>query len=133
MVASPVSAKGDNAKGAVKVDLVVTDSTEIAGSAVLNTTSDGNLIVNVNMDDAPNLSDYDVAIFWWNSLSFALVPFGNVLNTNEKGQGNANVKVDLSTLVPDGGDNICVIVYVGDMGVVEWKTPYPPYTVVPLK
>ena len=84
ILASPVSAKGDNAKGAVKVDLVeaimISESPPIylpvldnvVGSVILRTTGNGKLIVIVNMDNAPNLSDYDVVVFWWNSLSYAL-------------------------------------------------------------
>ena len=146
ILASPVSAKGDNAKGAVKVDLVeaimISESPPIylpvldnvVGSVILRTTGNGKLIVIVNMDNAPNLSDYDVVVFWWNSLSYALdTSGGGMLNTNEKGHGNATVKIDLNTLIPDGGDSINVMVYVGDLGIVEWETPFPPYTEVPLK
>ena len=138
LAASPVYAKGENAKGAVKVDLVEVNTGpdwNVVGSAILNTTASGKLIVNVNMDTEPNLEDYDVFIV----VRYAPLPvppplplpspdvweyFNDILNTNAKGQGNAHVQVDIDP--PPTNSSIWVVVIVR-----EQPSPPPPEPVVP--
>ena len=96
LVAVPVYAKSDNAKGAVKADLAEYfgggSSGDVVGSVILNTTASGMLIVVINMDTIPNLEDYDVRVH----INGVYKPiFEDVLNTNANGNGNAQVKVNL--------------------------------------
>jgi len=98
LVAIPVYAKSDSAKGAVKADLTYYDPAApdgvdpIVGSVILNTTASGSLIVVINLDTIPDLEDYDVRVH----INGVYKPiFEDVLSTNAKGNGNAQVKVNL--------------------------------------
>ena len=143
LVASPAYAQGENAKGAVKVDLVEWNSGPewiVVGSAILNTTASGKLIVVVNVDTEPNLEDYDVIVF----ARYAPPPyppppappppidasgvFPDVLDTNARGQGNAQVKVDIGP--PQTESSIWVSVTVRQQPTDPW-TP-PEYHIMPL-
>ena len=103
LVAIPVYARSDSARGAVKADLTVYqqgggDLTKdtVVGSVILNTTASGKLIVVINIDAVPNLEDYDVRVHINRGSQNYINPiFEDVLNTNAKGNGNAQVKVNL--------------------------------------
>ncbi len=103
LVAVPVYAKSENAKGAVKADLTVYEQGDgdltkdtVMGSVILNTTASGSLIVVIKIDAVPNLDDYDVRVHINRSSPNYINPiFEDVLNTNAKGNGNAQVKVNL--------------------------------------
>ena len=89
---------GCTSKGEVKVDLVKYGTQNVVGSATLNTTEDGVLNVQVNMDTEPNLKDYDVvAIMVYSDPSEGLgAPdkveyFADLLDTDAKGQGSVLV------------------------------------------
>jgi hypothetical protein len=146
LAASPVYAKGENAKGAVKVDLVEVGTGpdwNVVGSAILNTTASGKLIVNVNMDTEPNLVDYDVAVLvFYSPPPPTPVPphvfqyFPDVLDTNAKGQGNAHVQVNIDP--PPTNSSIWVVVVVREVpatGPGDLPDYYnmPPPVEVPLK
>jgi len=143
LVASPVSAKGENAKGAVKADIVELLGInpeppplylfgDVVGSVIFNTTASGKLIANVNMDAAPNLEDYDVIVVVWYAPptpgSQSFFPFDDVLDTNAQGQGNALVMVDID-LSSTNGSNIWASVSVRE-GPTDPPTP-PPYIMQP--
>jgi hypothetical protein len=104
LAAYPIYAAGENAQGAVKVDLVGVGTApdwNVVGSAMLKTTSSGELTVDVNMDTEPNLEDYDVvAIVRYYPPPYpqpspfdVLGYFEDVLNTNAQGQGNTHVEL----------------------------------------
>ena len=88
-------------KGAVKTDMVIhTDSGSygtpgtVVGSAILNTTASGELIVVVNLDDAePGI--YGLRIWFGSAPSGFNYIVDTCLKVNAKGQGTANIKVDL--------------------------------------
>jgi hypothetical protein len=103
--------------GEVKVDLVQYGTQNIVGSATLNTTADGELIVQVNMDTESNLVGYDVvAIMVYSDPSEGLGPpdevgyFADVLNTDTKGNGSATVKTNINA--PQENNSIWVTVHV---------------------
>jgi hypothetical protein len=142
LVASPVSAKGENAKGAVKADIVeLLDMDpgpprepilgDVVGSVIFNTTASGKLIANVNMDAAPHLEDYDVIVsVWYKTPSPGeqdIIPFDDVLNTNAQGQGNALVMVDIDLSLTNG-NNIWVSVSIRP---APGPPPLPPYIMQP--
>ncbi len=98
LVAVPVYAKSDSAKGAVKADLTYHDPAApvgvdpVVGSVILNTTASGSLIVVVKVRTIPDLEDYDVKVH----INGVYKPvFEDVLSTNAKGNGNTQVKVNL--------------------------------------
>lgn len=102
LAAIPVYAKSDSAKGAVKADLTYYKPAAppgvdpVVGSVILNTTASGSLIVVIKIDAVPNLDDYDVRVHInRGSLNYINPIFEDVLNTNAKGNGNAQVKVNL--------------------------------------
>jgi hypothetical protein len=155
LAVSPVYAKGEDAKGAVKVDLVevlwdygppggppfIVSPGDVVGSAILNTTASGKLNVLVNMDTEPNLEDYDIFVSVFYSPppfvppSDAIGIFGDILNTNAQGQGNAQVKVDIDP--PQTNSSIWVVVVVREQPTVPYTPPdyfnMPPPVEVPLK
>jgi len=143
LIASPVYAKGNNAKGAVKADLTVfqQDTGElpkgtVVGSVVLNTTANGDLIVVINMDAVPGIEDYDVRV-WINYPAYAPYTFEDVLNTNAKGNGNAQVKLSLEESVYNA-DNVKVSVVLRPyfspyLGTPCYTTNWPVDVIVPLK
>jgi len=98
LVAVPVYAKSENAKGAVKADLTYYDPAApvgvdpVVGSVILNTTASGSLIVVIKIDAVRNLDDYGVRVH----INGVYKPiFEDVLSTNAKSNGNAQVKVNL--------------------------------------
>ena len=100
LVGITVEAKSDNAKGAVKADLTVFYGTgqpagPVVGSVILNTTASGSLIVVINIDTIPDLEDYDVRVHINRGPDVHNPIFEDVLSTNAKGNGNAQVKVNL--------------------------------------
>lgn len=102
LVGITVEAKSDSAKGAVKADLTYYDPAAppevdpVVGSVILNTTASGSLIVVINIDAVPNLEDYDVRVHIIDKYGPKyFFTFKDVLSTNAKGNGNANVKVNL--------------------------------------
>lgn len=114
LIGSPVYAGGDNAKGAVKADLVVLGEPDtVVGSVVLNTTANGYLIAVINMDDAPGMSDYDVRVFVNRVNEYSHYDdFINVLNTNAQGHGNCRIKVDLQNFVYSEDDDYITVIVV---------------------
>ena len=109
LTVSPVYARSDNAKGAVKADLVefiaADDPGGVVGSVLHNTTDDGYLILVINVDNTTDpLVNYDVRV-WVNrppkTPAGALLKYTvtDVLNTNAQGHGNYRVKVELP--IPD--------------------------------
>jgi hypothetical protein len=142
LIASPVSAKGENAKGAVKADIVELLGMnpgpppqylfgDVVGSVIFNTTASGKLIANVNMDSAPNLEDYDVIVVVWYASptpgSQSFFPFDDVLDTNAQGEGNALVMVDIDLSLTNG-NNIWASVSVRP---APGPPPLPPYIMQP--
>jgi len=103
-------------KGAVSTDMVIhTDSSAygqpgtVIGSAILNTTASGCLIVVVNLDDAEPIADYDLRI----RVNDVICDVVDCLKVNAKGQGTANVKVDLLALdIADDATEIGVTIVV---------------------
>jgi len=148
LFASSVYAKGDSAEGAVEVDLVqwqTGPNWNVVGSVILNTTANGKLVVNLNMDTVPNLEDYDivVAVRYYPPPYIPisdyppniLETFSDVLDTNAKGKGNVNVKVDIDP--PIGNSNVWVIISVSEQASgpsipPEYITKHPPAK-VPVK
>lgn len=106
-------------KGTVKADMVVHTDTVIpgmpagtvVGSANLNTTANGCLIVVVNLDDADEgVYDSLVHINGTKILDQVAV---DCLKVNANGQGAANYKVDIGALdIPDDATDISVKVVV---------------------
>ena len=102
-LAPPTKARSDNAKGAVKADLTVYEKGDgdllkgtVVGSVILNTTASDSLIVVIKIDDVPNLEDYDVRVHIIDDDGPKVYfTFEDVLSTNRKGNGNAQVKVNL--------------------------------------
>lgn len=92
----PVLAGGN---GAVKYDLMQYGPplADPVGSVVLNTTANGYLIAVVNIDEMPDLDNWDVKIVVRPSTCYGAYNeiFDDVLDTNAKGQGNATVKMQL--------------------------------------
>ena len=142
LVASPASAKGENAKGAMKADIVELLGRnpepppqylfgDVVGSVIFNTTASDKLIANVNMDAAPNLEDYDVIVVVWYTPpipgSESFFPFDDVLDTNAQGEGNAIVMVDID-LSFTNGNNIWASVSVRP---APGPPPLPPYIMQP--
>ena len=136
LVAGPAFAAPGNGIGAVKADLTYYDPAAgpgvdpVVGSVILNTTASGILIVNINIDTVC-LEDYDVRVHINNSYKPI---FEDVLSTNAKGQGNAQVKVDVSSFV---GDSITVDVVLRPSFSPNttpcYTTNWPTDVIVPLK
>jgi hypothetical protein len=103
----------------------------VLGSVTLNTTASGKLVVVINVDSIPDLEDYDVRVHINNSYKPI---FEDVLSTNAKGQGNAQVKVDVSSF---SGETISVDVvlrpHFDPNGWPCYTTNWPTDVVVPLK
>ena len=128
-------------KGAIKVDLVdigTGPNWDVVGSLVLNTAESGKLNVEVNVDTESNLEGYDILVFvFYGVPPPAPAPadvfnvFPGVLSTNDMGQGNARVSVDINP--PPTNENIWVIVQVNAGPQVPEYFNMPPPIVVQLK
>ncbi len=138
LVAVPVFAKSENANGAVKADLtyhktpIPPGEDAVVGTVILNTNASGKLIVVINIDTIPNLEDYDARIH----INGTYKPiFEDVLSTNAKGNGNAQLKVDVSEF---SGETIGVDVVLrqsfSPAGTFPcYTTNWPTDVIVPLK
>jgi hypothetical protein len=98
LTAVPASVAGAKTRGAERVPLYAS-SGAIVGSAIINTTADGALIVLVDIDSVPNLVDYDILVGIAEdpqSTNGIWLGVGHdVLNTNAQGDGNAELKMDI--------------------------------------
>ena len=93
LIATPVFAAPGNEKGAVKGDWnLVTSTGEVVGSVIINSTGSGKLNVLVNVDNRPDLVNWDVRVVIKNGGHFDFV---DVLNTNAQGHGNAHVSLNI--------------------------------------
>jgi len=99
-------------KGAVKVVLYERDGDEdqddpgngeAAGWAIINTTADGKLQVEVHMYNAPE-DTYDLYVCTWSPYVPNL--YAELLTTNKNGIGNAHVELD----IPEGMTKVKVVV-----------------------
>lgn len=120
---APVAAKGG--KGALKMDLVRTNPTDgkDVGWAIVNTTADGKLIVEVHLDDGePSITFDQIRVFVTGETPATCEIFYNVLVTNAQGKGNAHVVRDISGL--DLPDPLPVAVVILDF---EAASPYIRY------
>jgi len=141
----PTKARSDNARGAVKADLTYYDPAApdgvdpVVGSVILNTTASGSLIVVINMDTIPDLDDYDVRVHITDDDGPKVYfTFEDVLSTNRKGNGNAQVKVNL---LDEDGDplftgqtiGVDVVLRPSFPGTPCYTTDWPTDVIVPLK
>ena len=92
-VAGSTAGNSGNGKGAVKVDLVAKDGGDVAGFVVLNLNAKRTLIANVQLKDGEDEETYTVVVKLLGHTGN--VPVGE-LETDEEGEGGANVHVDAS-------------------------------------
>ena len=134
LVGIPVEAKSDSAKGAVKAGLTeLWTESPVVGSVVLNTTDEGILIVVIKVEDLPNLDNYDVRV--WVNPRDHYYTFEDVLSTNSKGKGTANLKVTLPDNLTGPTIGVWVVFRQSMAGQTMpcYSTNYPIQVIVPLK
>jgi hypothetical protein len=132
IMAVPVMATPGKAQGSVKVNLYTAvwdginpnlknyvPSDTVVGSIIINTTANGKLNVLINIDNQPNLEDYDVRIIileWDPKPPIADPPnppiFKDILKTNAQGHGNAQITRAIPTTAM--GDMITVQVRIAE-------------------
>ena len=139
LMAAPVYARSENAKGAVKLiinERVSGDPDDQAGSgpesgwAVVNTNADGMINIEVHMDNAEAEASFNVIP----KINGDWVSGGvGQLTTNIKGKGNFHVQLDLSDYPASTGTTVDVQIVVKPVGTSAVVGHASAIVAVPLK